>query len=117
MPKGNAVATGTIDYASLDPVIGGAVTFTTTTDGLKGGQYPMVYLACVTSVGRTVYGQLDQPDATFILGGGASPWIDPNDPDYHADVTCTGYLYAYPNVHKTEAAVLLDTADPFTVTP
>jgi hypothetical protein len=88
------VPTGTITIASVDPVIGGEVTFTVTTDNLKGNQYPLVYLSCVAN-GSVVYGQLDYPETVFILGGGTSPWIDPNDPNYLAPAVCTAYLYAY----------------------
>lgn len=101
--------TGTLTITSLDATIGGAVTFSATTANLKGYQYPLVYLACVVD-GRTVYGQLALPSDTFILGGGSSPWIDPNDPDYLAPATCTAYLYVYPGPSD-----LLDQTAPFLV--
>lgn len=114
------MASGTIEYASVDPVIGGEVTFTTTTDGLHGNQYPMVYLVCQVDpsnfpgqIGpRTVYGQLDHPEMTFILGGGSSPWITPSDPDYQAPATCHAELRAY----GPKGDVVLATAPDFEVT-
>lgn len=123
MPKGGNVPgpTGTIEYASVDPVIGGEVTVTTTESGLKGGEYPMVYLACTAEDGTTVYGELAHPDAVFVLGGGSSPWITPPTPEqpnpyYRVPASCRAQLFAYPNIHKSEAPILLDSEGAFEVT-
>jgi hypothetical protein len=69
---------------------GGAVTFDVTVEKLTGTEYPMVYIECSSDV--LLYGQLDHPDAVFILGGGWSPWHDiiPTP-----DAACDAWLYAY----------------------
>ncbi len=90
------VPTGTIEFASVDPVIGGEVTFTATDDNLRGNQWAMVYLVCEVD-GTVVYGQLAKPDETFILGGGSSDWITPGDPNYLAPATCKASLRVYPD--------------------
>ena len=71
--------------------LGSQVTFTTTAVGLSGGQYPMVYVECRDyGDGSVLYGQLDHPDVTFVLGGGSSRWwLVPND------AMCHAWLYAY----------------------
>lgn len=89
--------------------IGDPITFTVTVPKLRGREYPLVYLACRVE-GRVVYGQLDLPTTTFILGGGASPWIDPNDPDYLAPAICIGYLYAYGSLQSNTQDLLAQTA-------
>lgn len=66
------------------------VTFTTT-DNLKGREYPMVYVVCTSDVtGEVLYGQLDHPNTVFVLGGGSSPWHASSD-----DANCKGVLYSY----------------------
>lgn len=89
--------------ADSDLRFGGAVTFDTTTEKLKGWQYPMVYVVCYQD-GSLVYGQLDHPDATFILGGGWSLWWTHPGP---AD--CEALLYAY-SASKSEVTLLAGTA-------
>ena len=72
---------------------GSSVWFKTNVVGLKGTEYPMVYVECYSTVdGSLLYGQLDHPDAEFVLGGGWSPWFDvvPSP-----DATCLAHLYAY----------------------
>lgn len=70
------------------------VTFSTTVSGLKGNQWPMVYLVCYSDLdGGLLVGQLDHPDADFLIGGGWSPWRDPENAG--EDGTCIGRLYAY----------------------
>ncbi|OGH07745.1 MAG: hypothetical protein A2171_02510 [Candidatus Levybacteria bacterium RBG_13_35_9] len=69
--------------------LGSSVTFTTKANGLKGREYPMIYLVC-TQNQAVVYGQLDHPDVTFILGGGSSQWKLNG-----GSATCKAYLYAY----------------------
>src|SRR3990172_11214585 len=55
---------GTLTITSLDAQFGGAVTFSATTDNLKGYQYLLVYLACYQGA-TLVYGQLALPTETF----------------------------------------------------
>jgi hypothetical protein len=72
---------------------GSDVRFDTKLVGLKGGEYPMVYLACYSAdTGKLLYGQLDHPDETFVLGGGSSDWwqIDPAP-----GATCYAHLRSY----------------------
>lgn len=94
------VASGTLAITSLDARFGGEVTFSATTDNLKGYEYPLVYLACYQG-STIVYGQLDYPTTTFILGGGSSPWWNSPGP---AD--CEATLYAYPGWHKGDITLL-----------
>lgn len=75
------------DPATLS--LGSNVTFTAKANGLKGREYPMVYLKC-TQNDAVVYGQLDHPDVTFVLGGGSSQWKLNGGP-----AVCKAYLYAY----------------------
>jgi hypothetical protein len=68
---------GTIVLNETGPLtLGDTVTFTTTVTGLKGSEWPMVYVRCVDADGVTLYGQLDHPETVFVLGGGWSPWRD-----------------------------------------
>ena len=69
--------------------LGSRVTFTTDVDGLTGNEYALVYLKCVQG-DDVVYGQLDTPEATFVLGGESSPWRGVG-----GEATCVGYLKAY----------------------
>jgi hypothetical protein len=71
--------------------LGDPVTFTTSAVGLSGGEYPLVYLECKSVLdGSVLYGQLDHPDATFILGGGSSQWwLD------RGAANCNAVLYSY----------------------
>jgi hypothetical protein len=69
--------------------LGDSVTFTTESYGLKGTEYPMVYMECWNS-NEKLYGQLDHPYATFILGGGSSKWWATGGP-----ATCKATLYSY----------------------
>ena len=70
---------------------GDSVTFSVTSENLKGNQYPLVYVACYSVVdGELLYGQLDHPEVTFVLGGGSSEWHTDRD-----DANCTATLYAY----------------------
>ena len=76
-------------YAGLK--LGDAVTFTTSAGGLNGGEYPLVYLECKSVLdGSVLYGQLDHPDASFILGGGSSQWWLVG-----GDANCDAVLYSY----------------------
>ena len=70
---------------------GGSVTFTTTIEPLSGREWPMVYLECRSvNDGSVLYGQLDYPDTTFVLGGGSSPWWN-----VKSDADCSAQLLAY----------------------
>lgn len=105
----HAAASGTISGPNeAGPyAINDTVTFTWSASGLKGTQYPMIYLECRSVVDGTVlYGQLDHPDTAFVLGGGSSPWRTTE----HAgeDATCVAYLYAYDKRPGLHPAILLD---------
>lgn len=75
------------------------VTFDTVVPKLKGNEYPMVYVACYQD-GKVVYGQLDHPDVTFILGGGWSPWRDVGGP-----ATCRAELLVYGGQEKGHSII------------
>ena len=87
----NRSASLTLDQAGQDLAFGDSVTFTTSVDGLNGTEYPLVYVECHSVVdGSLLYGQLDHPSATFVLGGGSSRWWTVRD-----DARCLAHLYAY----------------------
>ena len=70
---------------------GSSVWFDTSVVGLKGTEYPMVYVGCF--VGETkVWGNLRSPDEVFVLGNGSNDWSRMDPPP---DTTCTARLYAY----------------------
>ena len=70
---------------------GSGVTFATTIEPLSGKEWPMVYLECRSvNDGSVLYGQLDYPSTTFVLGGGSSPWWS-----VQSDADCTAQLMAY----------------------
>jgi hypothetical protein len=70
---------------------GQSVTFSWSVDGLKGNQYPLVYVTAFSKVdGSLLYGQLDHPDVAFVLGGGSSQWHQQRD-----DADCVAHLFAY----------------------
>lgn len=102
------VASGTISGPN-EPApyaFGDSITFTTTADNLKGTQYPLVYVACHSVVDdELLYGQLDHPDATFVLGASSSEWHTDRD-----NANCTATLYAYGGKGQTPQIVQL--ADP-----
>ena len=92
--NGNAGAVAASSSISVDGtdqglVLGSSITFATTVAGLTGNEYALVYLKC-TQDGTVVYGQLDLPGTTFVLGGGSSPWLQVG-----GTATCVGYLKAY----------------------
>jgi hypothetical protein len=82
-------ASGTISDPVGDLRLGGAITFTSTTDNLKGWQYPLIDLECSQN-GTVVFSQLDAPNAIFLLGGGSSRWLETG-----GSATCVAYLDAY----------------------
>jgi hypothetical protein len=103
---GKAAPTGSIQINQPGPyAFQDVVTFTTSASGLKGTQYPMVYVECRSVVDDEVlYGQLDHPNVSFVLGGGSSPWWQDRD-----DTHCTATLYAYGGKGQTPYIVQLGT--------
>ena len=87
--SGTTVSSITLDQAGQTLSFGSGVTFTTVVAGLSGNQYPMVYLQCLQDT-TVVYGQLDVSTATFVLGGGSSPWWNSPGP-----ANCIAQLDAY----------------------
>lgn len=80
-----AMSSITLDQAA--PALGDTITVTTSVEKLKGFEYPMVDLQCYqdvngdgfTDVGNlqspdVVFTWLDQPNASFLLGGYSSIW-------------------------------------------
>ena len=87
---------------------GDSVTFATTVVGLNGTEYPLVYVECrSTADGSLLYGQLDHPDATFVLGGGSSRWWSVRD-----DAHCLAHLYSYGGKDRG-SDVILELAAPY----
>ena len=99
------VASGTISgpNEAAPYAFGDEITFTTTTSGLRGTQYPLVYVECYSVVdGTFLYGQLDHPIATFELGADSSQWHVQRD-----DANCNATLYAYGGKGQTPQIVEL----------
>lgn len=73
MPRAGTIAVASGSVLSYQ----GAVTFdSVVTSPLKGYEYPMIYVkAFDVDSGDLIYGQLDHPDAVFVLGGGSSVWV------------------------------------------
>jgi len=88
-PRTSTSTTSTIALNESAPALGTNVTFTTSASGLAGWEWPMVYVSCRQG-GTSVYGALDQPSATFQLGGGSSQWLTNG-----GSADCTATLYAY----------------------
>ena len=89
---GNLNSTGssiTLDQADASLNLGSKVTFTTNVAGLTSNEYALVYVRCMED-GTAVWGQLDVPGTTFVLGGGSSNWWTVG-----GTATCVGYLKAY----------------------
>ena len=81
----------TLNQAGRALAFGDSVTFTTAVVGLNGTEYPLVYVECRSaSDGSLLYGQLDHPSATFVLGGGSSRWWS-----VRVDAHCLAHLYSY----------------------
>ena len=78
---------------------GSDVKFDTKVVGLKGREYPMVYVECYADNGTKLYGRLDHPDSSFRLGGYSSnsAWMSMEPAP---DATCFSHLYAYGNKVK-----------------
>jgi hypothetical protein len=84
-------STITLDQAGQTLTLGDSVTFTTSAVGLRGTEYPMVYVECSSDAdGTPVYGQLDYPNAVFVLGGGSSQWWLVG-----GSAECRAHLYSY----------------------
>ena len=109
--NGSRTASSSIRFASIDGAaaplspttkMGDALTFATTVQPLAGWQHPMVAVSCYQDVDGNgvvntsisgpdvVYTQLDQPSASFMLGGYSSPWMDRG-----GSATCRADLYSY----------------------
>jgi hypothetical protein len=81
---------------------GQSVTFSWSVDGLKGNQYPLIYVTAFSKVdGTLLYGQLDHPDAAFLLGGGWSLWHDQRN-----DVNCLAHLFAYGGKDQGQSTIV-----------
>lgn len=78
-----------LNPTGVPPHLGGTVTFTTNVVGLAGSEWPMVGVACSQS-GTLVYEALDTPDASFLLGGNSSLWLQ-----LGGSADCVATLYAY----------------------
>jgi len=76
--------------ASTQPKLGDTLTFATTVGSLSGWQYPMVAVTCYQG-SELVFSDLDQPSASFTLGGYSSLWtLNGGGP-----ATCRADLDAY----------------------
>ena len=109
--KTTAAPSGPVIILNQDPTtlhLGSTVTFTTSTSGLGGNQYPQIGLECSQS-GHVVYGELQGPNYAFTLGGGSSEWRDVG-----GGASCTATLYAYSLSGGTESITGLGATD-FTV--
>ena len=109
---GRGVAVPAISSISLDQAgqtlsLGSSVTFTTTVGDLTGTERALVYLKCVEG-DTVVYGQLDLPGTTFVLGGGSSPWWQAG-----GTATCVGYLDAYGTHGGSDTIRVLAETAPF----
>lgn len=109
---GRGVAAPAISSISLDQAgrtlsLGSSVTFTTTVGDLTGTERALVYLKCVEG-DIVVYGQLDLPGTTFVLGGGSSPWWQAG-----GTATCVGYLDAYGTHGGSDTIRVLAETAPF----
>ena len=87
--SGTTISSITLDQSNQTLSLGMPVTFTTSATGLIGNEYALLYLRCMEG-DTVVYGQLDLPGTTFVLGGGSSPWWQ-----LGGTATCAGYLEAY----------------------
>jgi hypothetical protein len=92
---GGNVGSGSVSMIQLNGSgtglkFGDTVTFSTSAVGLKGGEYPLVYVECDAADGSVLYGQLDYPNTAFLLGGGSSPWWLVG-----GDAVCNAGLFSY----------------------
>ncbi len=86
---GAQTASSSITLNETDPHLGGTVTFNTSVGGLAGGEWAMVGVSC-SQGGTLVYGALNTPGASFLLGGNSSLWLQRG-----GDADCVASLYAY----------------------
>jgi hypothetical protein len=107
---GNTAKTNsiTLDQDAASLALGSRVSFTTSVVGLTGNEYAMIYLKCMQG-GDVVYGQLDTPDTTFVLGGGSSPWWAVG-----GSADCVGYLKAYSTRGGPDTVRVLASTSEFT---
>jgi hypothetical protein len=75
--------------ADAQPSLGKRVTFKTSVESLAGWEYPMVVVSCYQS-GKMVWSTIDDPSASFLLGGANSDWVVNG-----GAAACTGELAAY----------------------
>jgi hypothetical protein len=80
---------GTAKLAGTKPALGNRVTFASTVGSLAGWEYPMVVVSCYQS-GKMVWATIDDPSASFLLGGTNSDWAVNG-----GAAACTGELAAY----------------------
>lgn len=100
-----------------DQTYGAQLTYTVTTGGLKGWQYPMVEVSCYQDlngdnvVDTDLFGPdlawvaLDHPDATFTLGLGGG------ELDFSQPASCKATLYAYGFKGQQQYIVPLDSVE------
>jgi hypothetical protein len=105
-PPSIAIATvnSTSAASTQDPApkLGDKVTFATVVGSIAGWEYPMVVVSCYQDVNGDgtidtnvvspdkVFGLIDHPDATFLMGNYQSDWTRRGGP-----ATCHAVLYAY----------------------
>lgn len=92
----NATAASSISLDQPRAWLGETVTFTSSAQGLKGSEWPMITVRCYQS-GVSVYAELNTPDWSFLLGGGSSDWLTNG-----GAADCTATLYAYGWTSGTE---------------
>lgn len=104
MPKTAVGSIGIKDSSDLH--YGGSVAFDTEVSGLRGTQYPMVYVECWQD-GDKVYGRLDRPDTEFVFSGGSNKWIANGG----GAATCQASVRAYGGKGGISYATILDTIE------
>jgi hypothetical protein len=101
---GIATVNGTSAALTQDPApkLGDDVTFATVVGSIAGWEYPMVVVSCYQDVNGDgkidtsvvspdkVFGMIDLPDATFLMGNYQSDWTRRG-----GVATCHAVLYAY----------------------
>lgn len=112
MPKKEThMATGTISLDQPNPALGDTVTFTCTTEGLRGNQDARVEVQAFQDVDGDgqmddiVYGEAWGIGVSFLLGSGSSPWLTRGGPAH-----CVAKLYYWDN-HPAQHQVVLDTIE------
>jgi len=85
--------------------LGDTLTFSTIVPKLIGREYPMIAVIC-TQNDTIVFTQLDQLNASFLLGGYSSPWLDTG-----GTATCQADLDAYSHKGGNETVRILSEVD------